>query len=523
VSALHKTKTVLPKKGGTSPVKTKKNSDSYKAKSELFMTAVSTFYGEDTFYESGDERAIRLCALVKKVTKSDPEWMQRFIPWLRGTANIRTASIVIAAEYVLNGGPNAANVIFSVCQRADEPAEFLAYYMHRNYGHKSSGRFAPSPRLPQAVRKGLARAAINLYDEYSVMKYNGRSRGVNMENVLDLVHPSVKQYPSYFTTEEIEKKQAVMAYVADRRRGKADLSRIPMVAANEALRGVTRSEAMALTPEQIKAAGLTWEQYGGLLGGAWTAEAWTKMIPSMGYMALLRNLRNFDGVGISSDTVDEINKRLSDPEQVARSRQLPFRFFSAYKNVDSVNYSLALERALDHSVRNIPTFTGRTLVLIDKSGSMGHGYNQKPNSPVPWEIGALFGVALALKGEDVDLAIFGSTSKKMRLKSKSVLPAIQELAPNNGVGHSTDIWGSIGREWDGHDRVVVFTDMQDNHYGQFDKKKIPFIHFFDVGGYGRPQPDYINGSNQFNYGGFTDATFSMMLNLENGLSESWPF
>ena len=68
------------------------------------------------------------------------------------------------------------------------------------------------------------------------------------------------------------------------------------------------------------------------------------MIPSMGYMALLRNLRNFDQAGISRDTQMAVASTLADPEAVARSRQFPYRFWSAYKNVPSLTWASALER-----------------------------------------------------------------------------------------------------------------------------------------------------------------------------------
>ena len=50
------------------------------AKSELFLTAVSCMLGEPTFYETADERVDRIQRLTAKVTKDDPEWVERFVP-----------------------------------------------------------------------------------------------------------------------------------------------------------------------------------------------------------------------------------------------------------------------------------------------------------------------------------------------------------------------------------------------------------------------------------------------------------
>ncbi len=98
------------------------------AKSELFLLAVTNLVSEPTFYESGEQRDVRFVNLIHEVTKSDPEWIQRFVPWLRNTAQMRSAAVQMAAEYVAAGGANGRGVIASAMARADEPAEMLAYW-----------------------------------------------------------------------------------------------------------------------------------------------------------------------------------------------------------------------------------------------------------------------------------------------------------------------------------------------------------------------------------------------------------
>lgn len=525
------------KKGGKSPIKNKKKAitnvgggegSALKEKSELYLTAVSTFAGEDTFYESGQSRIDRVVDLTHKLTKKDPEWIERFVPYLRGPeVNIRTISLIIAAEYVAAGGPNGRKVIDSVCQRADEPAEILAYWMQKHYGWDRTTYPLPSPKLPQALRKGLSDACNRLYNEYTLLKYDGNSRGVSMAQVLNLIHP----------TPSDEKQSSIFGFIIDKAYGNdPDMDKLPMVKANLALREVDPEDFRKGYPSSsLKEAGVTWEQLGGLLHGPWTAKAWESVIPTMGYMALLRNLRNFEGAGISEQMQDYVIERLTDPDAVAKSRQLPFRFLSAYNNLNSDTYSRALGKALDLSVKNIPTFDGKTLVLVDKSGSMSTPLST--NSSVSlWEVGALFGVALALKGEDVDLAVFGDRSRILELpKGSSVLKGVRHLEPNHGVGHGTNIWGSVKKEYADHQRVVIFTDMQDNwndHYGYSWSKHdgytedkfghIPFIHYFDIGGYGQGAPLSLTGANRFQYGGFSDSTFKLMALLERGDAD-WPF
>src|ERR1700748_2176575 len=70
------------------------------AKSELFLLPVSNFVREDTFYEGAAQRDDRFEQLVHQVTAEDPEWVRRMIPWLRDEAQMRSGSLVAAAECV---------------------------------------------------------------------------------------------------------------------------------------------------------------------------------------------------------------------------------------------------------------------------------------------------------------------------------------------------------------------------------------------------------------------------------------
>src|SRR5687767_16012284 len=64
------------------------------AKSELFLLAVSNMVGEDTFYEKASDRDERYRRLIAQVAVSDGPWLARFLPWLRNTANMRSAPLV---------------------------------------------------------------------------------------------------------------------------------------------------------------------------------------------------------------------------------------------------------------------------------------------------------------------------------------------------------------------------------------------------------------------------------------------
>lgn len=200
------------------------------ARQELFLQAV-TEMAEDTFYESAEDRQFRLAQTVKAVAVEPGgwEWLCQFVTWLRKDAGMRSASIMVAAEAVAAGRPEkdaggltARQLVSAACLRADEPAEFLGYWLTFH------GRQLPAP-----VRRGIADAAVRLYTERSALRYDGQSRSVRMADVIDLVHPR----PS--TPEQ----SALFLYLLDRRHNRTDLQvdQLQAVAARQRLESLTPS------------------------------------------------------------------------------------------------------------------------------------------------------------------------------------------------------------------------------------------------------------------------------------------
>src|SRR5205807_9527233 len=106
--------------------------------------------------------------------------------------------------------------------------------------------------------------------------------------------------------------------------------------------------------------------------------------------------------GVPDTIARQVAARLADPEQVARSRQFPFRFLAAYKSVPSLRWAYPLEQALAASLANVPHLAGRTLILVDRSGSMFDGISAKSGLNRA-DTAALFGTAVALRCEHADL------------------------------------------------------------------------------------------------------------------------
>ncbi|MCW8380313.1 TROVE domain-containing protein [Streptomyces justiciae] len=488
------------------------------ARSELFLLAVANFVSQQTFYETGGDRDDRFATLVRELAVTDPEWTAGLLGWLRGEGNLRTASVVGAAEYVrarldagATGGPSNRQVVDSVLRRPDEPGELLAYWT-ATYGRN----------VPKPVKRGVADAVRRLYSGKSLLKYDTAAKGYRFGDILNLVHAAPDPDKPW--------QGELFRYALDRRHN-PDTAVPP--ASNRTL--VAHRELMALPvaerravvtsaggAERLAAAGMTWEALAGWLQGPMDKAAWEAVIPSMGAMALVRNLRNFDQAGVSDEVAAQVAARISDPAEVARSRQFPFRYLAAYQHAPSLRWAYPLEQALGHSLANVPALSGRTLVLVDRSGSMWGPLSDRSQLNRA-DAAAIFGTALALRAENADLVQFGTTSAEVRFrKGESVLKILERFGNLGG----TDTTGAVRRHYRKHDRVLIVTDEQYaySHYGD-PTEQVPAdvpVYTWNLAGY-RAGHGPSGKANRHTFGGLSDAAFRMVPLLESARDADWPW
>lgn len=486
-------------------------------KSELFLLAVSAFAAEGSFYEAARSREDRARHLLKAVSHADMAWLEGFLPWLRDTANMRTAPLMMAADAVawrLKARQHGGNrqLIASVLRRADEPGELLSYWISRH------GRNIPKP-----VKRGIADALTRrrLYGEYSLLKYDTASHAMRFGDVLELTHARpATPYLSHLYRLAID-----MRHGRDYESWLTDDLRMVWA------QGVLRMEAaerpeVLLDSDRLARAGMTWEDALSLAGGRLDKrQLWLAAIPNMGYMALLRNLRNFDDAGLTDAEVEPVIAKLRDPEQVARSRQFPYRFHAAYVNAPSLRWARALETALGYSLRNVPELKGRTLILVDCSGSMADPMSGKSKIS-RYEAAAIFGAGLAVRCEHANLVQFGTGYETVPFrKSESVLRIIERF---KGMG-GTNTAQAVAGNYYGHDRVVLITDEQ----------AMPGYYWSDAGDVFNSIParvptytwnlaGYQHGHaasrpGRHTLGGLSDASWRLVPLLERGQDAPWPW
>ena len=484
------------------------------SKSELFLLAVAHL-GDGSFYESAPERDRRFCTLIRAVAKNDPQWIAKFVPWLRDSAGMRTASVVAAAETakaLLEAGvPGGRQVVASALQRADEPGELLAYWTS-HYGRS----------IPKPVKRGTGDALFRLLGEYPLMKYDTGSHAYRIADVLALVHAGDRKGSAQGGRFRGDWQRDLFGYAVGRRYGRDEAPEsLAMVRANQRLRAEAGEDpSVLLDGERLKAAGMTWEDALSLAGPRVPKrELWTALVPLLGYFALVRNLRNIDEAGVPDSVASQAAARIADPEQVRRSRLFPFRFLAAYKAVPSLRWAYPLEQALNASLSNVPELKGRTLVLVDRSGSMFGTVSEKSGLNRA-DSAALFGAALALRAEYADLVEFGTGSQVVKLQQgESVLKAVQRFGNLGG----TDTAGAVRRHYrDGfHSRVVIVTDEQAHggHALAAVPERTPVYTWNLAGerlGHG---PSGLGTRHTF--GGLTDHAFRLVPMLEAGQGARW--
>lgn len=413
----------------------------YKMSSELELYAfVCTSTLSPTFYEP--RVAHQMARLRELIGKCSPLFVAKLAVYAREKMYLRTIPLVLVVELAKRhkGTSLISKTVERIIQRADELTEILALYQAANdrSGVKTLNK------LSNQIKKGVA-AAFNKFDEYQFAKYN-RDGIVSLKDALFLTHPSPKT----------PKQQEVF---------------------NKIVNGTLE------TPK-------TWEVLVSAAGNDASAKkaAWSELIQDkkLGYMATLRNLRNIIN-SVDLEDIEAVASYLSNPVAVENSKQLPFRFLSAFKEVTAMTSpSPAIRRVLSSletaarlSVKNLPMMHNENvLIASDVSGSMRQPISAR-SSVLLYDIGLLMSMCAAHAASYSTIGIFGDIWKQINLPSGYILSgALSMDAFTNSVGYSTHGYKVL--EWAlknrnvSYDTFMFFTDgqMYGNHYNA----KVSSIH-----------------------------------------------
>jgi 60 kDa SS-A/Ro ribonucleoprotein len=399
---------------------------------QLIRSTMACMLWEDNFYEDGATIASRIARLVHMVTLE--EAAQVAIE-ARDRMHLRHVPLFIC-RYMANhphrgqGSQNAPRFISStlahVIQRPDELTEFMAIYW--KYGKEP---------LSKQVKLGLAKA-FQKFNEYSLAKYN-RDKSVKLRDVLFLCHSKPEDVPDDARNWDKQERRAYATAEAHKSKYHMRVVRPNGFTDGELLYG-------KLIYDQLKTPD-TWEVQ--LSAGADKRTTFERLMAEkqLGDLAFLRNLRNMTEAGVPLLTI--VN--YGDSRQWGRV--LPFRFIAAARIVPQLEPHL--ERWMFKCLEGSPKLPGRTVLLVDTSGSMQNRLSVKSDLS---RTDAAQALAMLLREvcDDVVVACFDSEIRTVPPRRGF---ALGELVKCRNA--STDIGGAV--KWANmhpYDRLIVLTDEQ---------------------------------------------------------------
>lgn len=464
---------------------------------ELYAAVVTTSLST-SFYEKDTTRLDRIKSLIQK---SNPVFVAKLAVYARNQMNMRSVPLVLVVELakIYSGDALISKMITNVIQRADEITELLAYYQMANdrNGTKKLNR------LSKQIQKGLA-ISFNKFDEYQFAKYN-RDGAVKLKDALFLVHPKAKDEAQQELFNKIATSTLQTPYTWE-----TELSQLGQV---KFYNETERQKAFT--------------------------NKWEELIDSnkIGYMALMRNLRNIMEANVSAFHIEKVCTYLSNENAVSNSKQLPFRFLAAYRELKDMKSKYtsmvldALETAVMLSAQNLKGFDVNTSVVIacDVSGSM-----QQPISPrskiLLYDIGLMLGMLMQSQCKNVVSGMFGDKWKIINMPKRSVLSNVNEYYKREGeVGYSTNgylVLEDLINRKECIDKVMLFTDVQmwnsnnTNHTfaNSWNRYKTiapnAKLYLFDLAGYGHA-PINMQKNDVYLIAGWSDKVFDVLHALED--------
>lgn len=441
-----------------------------KEKEELVSTVMTTFL-EDSYYEKQNEIVDRITSLLDKV---DPLFAAKLAIYARNNGNLRSVTHLVSA-YIARNLQNkdwAKRFYSKIIVRPDDMTEILSAYAKLNGMSDNDVK-----KIPNSMKKGFKEALEGL-DAYRIDKYKMKTRSFSLVDLVRLFHPKATQKNAEAYKRLIEGKSLADLY-------SSKILEKEMTKAGQKTKDMTEKDKVEAKKEAI-----------------------TEVIDNvkgMPVMNLLRNLRNI--LLYAPDKVTEACEQLTIKDKIMNSRLLPFRFATAYSEIEKLSYyyteisstkssiqfedekssSLcsenefrrnkemvlnAIEKALEISCLNIPKLEGNVAILVDDSGSMrgdAGGSSRvsafsKTNTSM---IAHLFASMVKYRQDNVYLGLFGDKLINVPVKRDMRLLDYTKWTFEKGgeCGGATetgiyDFIRQVVKEKKKIDNVIVFSDCQ---------------------------------------------------------------
>lgn len=363
---------------------------------QLRRAVSSCLLWENSAYEDGVSIAARIADLVHK---NDPNFVANLAVAARLEMKLRHVPLLLMRELARHKDGIHPSMRYSdVLATVIQRPDELCEFLALYWKEKKEP-------LKAQVKKGLAKA-FQKFDAYSLAKYN-RDNAIKLRDVLFMVHAKP----------ENKEQEAVWKKLVD---------------------GTLES------PD-------TWEV--ALSSGQDKKETWERLLSEnkLGALALLRNLRNMNDAKVDQILIQAaLNSMKVD-------KILPFRFISAARY--SPKLEPQLESAMMKCLEGMKKLKGKTVLLIDVSGSMDVSLSEKSEMN---RIDAACGVAILLRElcDNIDIHTFSNSGVQVAPRHGFALrDAIFSSQPHGGtfLGQAIVASSQVSAPYD---RMIVITDEQ---------------------------------------------------------------
>lgn len=372
---------------------------------EEWMNMLFSDFMEDGFYESQPTRQKRFQELTENIIKTyGAEFAAKAAFFARNELGMRSISQFVAA--MLNA------------EQFDRKRAFFKAYPHRadDVAEVFAAIDALNGKRSHACVRGFGDYLSGL-NEYTLGKYKLNSRTYNMFDCINITHA---------TSDAINKYKA----------------------------------GWLETPD-------TWEvNISTAKDKAERDYHWRRMVEEgrLGYMALLRNLRNIvDAEGVDRAwIVKYLVPAITDEKAIKKSLVFPYQIFSAYKNIGIHNTKIndALSDAFCIAVGNLPKLPGNTCIILDVSGSMDSPISARSNISIK-EAGAVYAASILIQNPESDFIKFGNRALSMKFHHlDNVFDIVRRMEDNDNCGFGTDIFPAFELLRKHYDRIFLISDMQ---------------------------------------------------------------
>lgn len=398
---------------------------------EQYLQTLLTNTMSNTFYADQNELLGDSERLHCEMAERNPNFMAKAIVFARNEGFMRLQPLYGLAVLSLYRPDLLAKIFLKVVRIPSDLSDFLMIL--QGMGRGEGGR---------AVKRQVNRF-LSQVSEYWAIKYNGRGRGYSLGDAIATAHPKPEDM----------KQQALFRYL----RGlETDLALLPQVEAMEKLKQAATEEEQIAWIERGK---LPYETVTGAIQPS--KAVWEALLYQMPTFALLRHMNALQRAGVFADRrhLEYAVQRITDEQALRKAKILPFRFATAFHQVEHPELRDALREAAELTFGNLPELGEKTAIFLDISGSMDGQF---------LEIGAVFALALYKKTQGSSIFWLFNTEVEDPKPSRydSILTQAAQIRAHGGTDTGAPVRKLI-QERRHVDQIIVITDEHQNSGSPF--------------------------------------------------------